>query len=62
MDDVTRLWALIEDQGERLPLATLGEMRAVVALLQSCAVGEGAAAQVADELAGRLARRLPADE
>ncbi|MEU1309484.1 hypothetical protein ABZ419_11395 [Streptomyces cinnamoneus] len=57
-----RLWVLIEDQGERLPLSTLGEMRAVVALLQDAGAGDGVKADVATELAARFARRLPAEE
>lgn len=52
MDEV-RLWALIEAPGERRPLLTLGEARAVVQLLRR----EGSDA--ADELAARLAQRLP---
>lgn len=57
-----RLWALIDDQGERMPLSTLGEMRAVVDLLQDVGAGDGVEAEVAGELAGRFARRLPAEE
>ncbi|MEU8473733.1 hypothetical protein [Streptomyces hygroscopicus] len=55
MDEV-RLWALIEDQGERRPLLTPSEARAAVALLRR----EGSPA--ADELAARIARRLPAEQ
>ncbi|WP_171072352.1 hypothetical protein [Streptomyces sp. DASNCL29] len=55
MDEV-RLWALIETPGERQPLLTIAEARAVVALLRR----EGS--PVADELAATLARRLPAEE
>ncbi|MFI9235792.1 hypothetical protein [Streptomyces sp. NPDC053079] len=53
---------MIDDQGERLPLSTLGEMRAVVALLQDAGAGDGVQADVAAELAARFARRLPAEE
>ncbi|MFI2078541.1 hypothetical protein [Streptomyces triculaminicus] len=61
MELTARLWALIEDQADRQPLVTLGEARAVVALLQVLAAGDSAEAELADELAGRLARRLPAE-
>ncbi|WP_445520989.1 hypothetical protein [Streptomyces sp. NEAU-174] len=54
--DQALLWQQIEDHGERQPLLTLGEARAVVALLRR----EGSPA--ADELAARLAQRLPAEE
>lgn len=56
--DEARLWALIEDQAERLPLLTLGEARAAVQLL-----GEqrGELADVAAELAGSLRARFPAE-
>ncbi|MFI0776348.1 hypothetical protein [Streptomyces sp. NPDC021212] len=54
--DETQLWTLIGDQGEREPLITPGEARAAVQLLRR----EGS--PVADELAVRLARRLPAEE
>ncbi|MEU9792907.1 methyltransferase domain-containing protein [Streptomyces sparsogenes] len=60
--DEARLWALIEDQGEREPLIACGEARAAVDLLQHLAQQYGEQGQVAAELAGRLARRLPADE
>ncbi|MFI2078491.1 hypothetical protein [Streptomyces triculaminicus] len=61
MDEGARLRALIEDQADRQPLVTLGEARAVVALWQVLAAGGGAEAELADDLAGRLARRLPAE-
>ncbi|MEU0808770.1 hypothetical protein [Streptomyces sp. NPDC005970] len=53
--DEARLWALIEDQAERQPLITPGEAQAIVQLLRR----EGSDA--ADELATRLARRLPTE-
>ncbi|MEU1373002.1 hypothetical protein ABZ442_04970 [Streptomyces triculaminicus] len=62
MDEGSRLWALIDDQDDRLPLVTLGEARAVVALLQALAAGGGPDTGLADELAARFARRLPAEE
>ncbi|MEU1673387.1 hypothetical protein ABZ752_15320 [Streptomyces roseifaciens] len=34
-----RLWTLIEDQGERQPLTTLSELRAVVELFQAWGAG-----------------------
>ncbi|MFI6771163.1 hypothetical protein [Streptomyces sp. NPDC050355] len=46
---------------ERLPLLTLGEARAAVELLQRLADGRGDGAFAARQLAGKLARRLPAD-
>ncbi|MFF5589703.1 hypothetical protein [Streptomyces hygroscopicus] len=52
--DEALLWQQIEDQAERQPLLTIGEARAAVALLRR----EGSPA--ADELAARIARRLPA--
>lgn len=58
--DEAQLWQLIEDQGEREPLITRGEARAVVQLLQHVAGQRGELADVAAELAGNLARRLPA--
>ncbi|MFI7315167.1 hypothetical protein [Streptomyces hygroscopicus] len=54
--DEALLWQQIEDQSERQPLITPGEARAVVALLRR----EGSPA--ADELAARIARRLPAEQ
>ncbi|MEV5770109.1 hypothetical protein AB0L49_02395 [Streptomyces antimycoticus] len=56
MSEDARLWALIEGQGEREPLITRGEAQAIVQLLRR----EGSDA--ADELAVRLAGRLPAAE
>ncbi|MEU8723542.1 hypothetical protein [Streptomyces antimycoticus] len=53
--DEALLWQQIEDQGERQPLLTIGEARAVVQLLRR----EGS--DIADELAVRLARRLPTE-
>ena len=53
--DEAQLWEQIEDQAERQPLITPGEARAAVQLLRR----EGS--PVADELAVRLARRLPAE-
>ncbi|NUH35287.1 hypothetical protein HUF15_00635 [Streptomyces samsunensis] len=57
MDEV-RLWAPIEESGEREPLITRGEARAAVALLQMLSVRGGPGADVATELATTLARRL----
>ncbi|MCQ6250888.1 hypothetical protein [Streptomyces malaysiensis] len=54
--DEAQIWEQLEDQGERRPLLTPGEARAVVVLL--CREGSDAGA----ELAARLARRLPAEE
>ncbi|MFF4479474.1 hypothetical protein ACFY1A_20980 [Streptomyces sp. NPDC001520] len=55
--DEALLWQQIEDQGEREPLITRGEARAVIQMLhlltERC--------DVAGELAERLARRLPAE-
>lgn len=63
MDDVeTHLLALVEDDTDRLPLLTLGEARAAVELLRILAAAGGDGAVVADHLAARLARRVPADE
>lgn len=60
MSDVAaRLWALVETPGEREPLITRGEARAAVELLRL--YGEQGA-DVAAELADRIARRLPADQ
>lgn len=59
--DEARLWAQIGDQGERLPLLTLGEARAVLQLLQQLAEQHGGGADAAAELVGALARRLPAE-
>lgn len=59
MSDVAaRLWALIETPGKREPLLTRGEAQAVVELLQL--LGEQGA-DVAAELATRLAQRLPTE-
>lgn len=58
--DEARLWTLIEDQGEREPLITRGEAQAVVELLRQLGEQRGEGADVADELATRLAQRLPA--
>lgn len=60
--DGTRLWALIETEGEYEPLLTRGEARAVLPLLQHLAEQSGELADIADELVTRLARRLPAEE
>ncbi|MFE5871640.1 hypothetical protein ACFQ6V_23750 [Streptomyces roseifaciens] len=57
-----RLWVLIEDQGERQPLTTPGELRAVVRVLQAWGAGGEVEASVAAELAARFGRRLPAEE
>ncbi|MGW3570164.1 hypothetical protein ACWDSL_40935 [Streptomyces sp. NPDC000941] len=57
--DEAQLWQLIENQGEREPLITRGEAQAVVEMLQL--LGEQGT-DVANELATRLARRLPADQ
>ncbi|MFF5668858.1 hypothetical protein ACFY8S_01760 [Streptomyces hygroscopicus] len=59
--DEAQLWQLIEDQGERVPLITRGEARAVVQLLQHLAEQRGELAVIAAEMAGGLARRLPAE-
>ncbi|WP_159073672.1 hypothetical protein [Streptomyces sp. RTd22] len=59
--DEAQMWTLIGDQGEREPLLTRGEARALLPLLQHLADQGDACADVADELAGRLARRLPAE-
>ncbi|WP_086711205.1 hypothetical protein [Streptomyces antimycoticus] len=59
--DETRLWTQIEAPGERRPLLTLGEARAVVQLLQLLGEQRGEAAEAAAELAANLARRLPAE-
>lgn len=56
-----RLWALVESREHRLPLLTLGEARAVVELLQILSCGDGEGSEVAYQLAGSLARRLPAE-
>ncbi|WP_424891812.1 hypothetical protein [Streptomyces sp. XH2] len=56
-----RLWALIEDECERQPLTTLGELRAVVELFQAWGASGEAEAGVAAELAARFGRRLPAE-
>ncbi|MEU5608428.1 hypothetical protein AB0H03_06670 [Streptomyces sparsogenes] len=61
MSEEARLWALIEDQGEREPLITRGEMQAVVQLLRRLGEQGGEGADVAAELAARLARRLPTE-
>lgn len=61
-DEDARLWELVEAGGDRLPLVTLGEARAVVQLLLTLACGGGEGAAVADDLAARIARRLPAIE
>ncbi|WP_107426112.1 hypothetical protein [Streptomyces milbemycinicus] len=59
--DEAYLWAQLEDQTERQPLITRGEARAAVALLRHLAEQRGKLANVAEELAGNLARRLPAE-
>ncbi|MEE4598247.1 hypothetical protein V2J94_41500 [Streptomyces sp. DSM 41524] len=59
--DEARLWALIEEPGEREPLITRGEARAAVQLLQYLAEQSGPGADVAAELAGALAQRVPAE-
>lgn len=59
--DEAHLWRLIEDQGEREPLITRSEGRAVVQLLQHLAGQPGELADIADELMTRLARRLPTE-
>ncbi|MER8158138.1 hypothetical protein [Streptomyces sp. NPDC094472] len=61
-DMETRLWALIEGKEERLPLLTLGEAQATVELLQLLSSGDGEGSDVAYDLAGKLARRLPAKD
>ncbi|PNE34235.1 hypothetical protein AF335_06215 [Streptomyces eurocidicus] len=60
MDDIG-LWALIEEPGGRLELATRGEGRAVVVLLRKLAEQGGPRAEVAADLAARIGRRLPAE-
>lgn len=58
--DEARLWVMIEEPGEREPLVTRGEAQAMLPLLQHLAAQRGELADIADELATRLARRLPA--
>ncbi|WP_063647532.1 MULTISPECIES: hypothetical protein [Streptomyces] len=57
--DEAHLWTLIEDQDKREPLITRGETRAVVQLLRRLGEQGGEGADVAAELAARIARRLP---
>ncbi|WP_459251068.1 hypothetical protein [Streptomyces youssoufiensis] len=52
------VWAALEQPGERQALLTAGEARAIVGLLRRLAADDEAGP--AAELAGRLARRLPA--
>lgn len=57
-----RLWALIEDPSERVPLLTLNETRAAMQLLQVLALGDGFGSDIAHQLAASIARRLPSEE
>ncbi|MEU1800867.1 hypothetical protein [Streptomyces sp. NPDC019937] len=59
--DEARLWALMEEPGEREPLVTRGEARAAVALMQLLGEHGGELAAAADELAARIGRRLSAE-
>ncbi|MFT2014622.1 hypothetical protein ACMA1D_02055 [Streptomyces sp. 796.1] len=54
------VWAALEQPGERAPLLTVGEARAVVGLLRQLAADDQAGP--AAELVGRLARRLPSNQ
>lgn len=54
-----RLWALLEEGGDRIPLVTMGEARAAMLLLQLLGSGDGAGSDQAYQLASALARRLP---
>ncbi|MZE76816.1 hypothetical protein GTY57_07220 [Streptomyces sp. SID5475] len=58
--DAAGLWVLAGEKEPRLPLLSLGEARAVVQLLELLGSCGGEESEVAYELAGALARRLPA--
>jgi hypothetical protein len=56
------LWDLLEKGGDRVALLNLNEARAAMKLLQVLALGDGVGHEQALALAGRISRRLPADE
>ncbi|WP_411138014.1 hypothetical protein [Streptomyces sp. C10] len=66
MSDIDdRLLALVDSvvasDEKRLPLLTLDEARAAIELLQLLSAGNGDGSYAARHLAGKLARRLPAE-
>ncbi|MBM9623996.1 hypothetical protein [Streptomyces zhihengii] len=54
------IYELLDTADPRKPLLTVGEAHAVLALLRQVVDGEGQDAVAADELAVRLAQRVPA--
>lgn len=57
------LWSLLErGEGERLPVLTVDELRAVSLLLRILALGDGLGHEQALTLSGRIDRRLPDEE
>lgn len=53
---------ITDGEEQRLPLLTLREARGAIQLLQLLAAGSGNGAFAARQLAGNLARRLPAGD
>jgi hypothetical protein len=54
------LWALLERPSDRVPMLTEGEIRVAVELLHRLAESGDDASDIAQDLAMRLQRRLPA--
>ncbi|URN11334.1 hypothetical protein LUW77_03315 [Streptomyces radiopugnans] len=57
-----RLWTLIDEPGERMPLLSANEARAAMELLRLLSLGDGVGSDVARQIASEIARRLPAEE
>lgn len=60
-DELNALWAAVHEDGQRLPLLTAGEARAVVAVLHLLGESDdGELGDLARDLALRLGSRTPA--